>query len=146
MSTLSAILNTLTHIARDTTARLLPRNLGDEVLFFRLTTLAIGITTTIPALKPPEMLITLFGVTTSIISTVLVGPIIYGLFWRKASALGALVSMITSFAVAIAVSAYGGFRFPWTYYAFIPSIILSLTLLPLISIAIPSKNTAEHHC
>ncbi|MCC6017184.1 MAG: hypothetical protein LM582_09105 [Desulfurococcaceae archaeon] len=146
MSTLSAILNTLTHIARDTTARLLPRNPGNEMLFFRLTTLAIGITITIPALKPPEMLITLFGVTTSIISTVLVGPIIYGLFWRKASALGALVSMITSFAVAIAVNAYGGFRFPWTYYAFIPSIILSLTLLPLISIAIPSKNTTEHYC
>ncbi|MEL9940215.1 MAG: hypothetical protein QW348_02600 [Ignisphaera sp.] len=147
MSTISALINTLTHTLRDVVKKLGNNLIGNtkrDAMFFRITTATLAATATILALKPPEMLITLFGVTTAILSSTLVGPIIYGLYWRKATAEGAIASMVTSFAIAIAVSAYGHFSFPWTYYAFVPALAASLMVMPITNLV--SKPARKQNC
>lgn len=131
MSTLTAIMGTMTHILRDVVGLKKVFSSRNEFLFYRIVTVTIALTTTVMALQPPHMIIVLFGVTTSILSGVLIGPIVYGLFWRRTS--------------AIAVSAYGEFKFPWTYYAFGPTILLSLLTPPLVSLVTkpPSREVID---
>jgi Na+/pantothenate symporter len=131
MSTLTAVLSTAAQILiRD--LRIL-RRMGSEAAMFRLTIAMLALLSIALSIKPPPMLMILFGVTTSILSGVLTGPIIYTLFWRKASSEAITITIALSTAIAMGVAAYGGFQFPWTYYSFIPTLAFSLTLPPLIS-------------
>ncbi|MEM1721980.1 MAG: hypothetical protein QXG46_04680 [Ignisphaera sp.] len=145
MSTLTAIMGTMTHILRDVVGLKKVFSSRNEFLFYRIVTVIIALTATVMALQPPQMIIVLFGVTTSILSGVLIGPIVYGLFWRRTSAIAVTIAMIASFTSAIAVSAYGGFKFPWTYYAFGPTILLSLLIPPLVSLVTkpPSREVID---
>ena len=131
MSTLTAVLSTAAQILiRD--LRIL-RRMGSEATMFRLTIAILALLSIAFSIKPPPMLMILFGVTTSILSGVLTGPIIYALFWRKASSEAITITIALSTAIAMGVATYGRFQFPWTYYSFIPTLAFSLTLLPLTS-------------
>jgi SSS family solute:Na+ symporter len=131
MSTLTAVLSTAAQILiRD--LRIL-RRMGSEAAMFRLTIAILALLSIALSIKPPPMLMILFGVTTSILSGVLTGPIIYTLFWRKTSSEAITITIALSTAIAMGVAAYGRFQFPWTYYSFIPTLAFSLTLPPLIS-------------
>ena len=85
------------------------------------------------ATSPPPLLVTIFAVSTALLAGVLVGPVVYGLYWKCATASSCICTMIAGFIAVIAVCAYGNFKFPWTFYAWIPAIIISLVLPPIIS-------------
>ncbi|MEM0005295.1 MAG: hypothetical protein QXJ22_05775 [Ignisphaera sp.] len=134
MSTLAAIMGTMTHLLRDIVGSKTRFSRRGEFVFYRVATVAIASIATAVALQPPQMVMVLFGITTAILSGVLVGPIIYGLFWKRVTAPAVTIAMVASFISAIAVSAYGNFGFPWTYYAFAPTLALSLVLPPIVSL------------
>ncbi|MEM4788443.1 MAG: hypothetical protein QXV06_01430 [Ignisphaera sp.] len=133
MSTITALLGVMTQTIRDLIGARLKLAHRYEVLFYRFTTIVLALISMILALKPPEMIVFLFGVTTSILAGVLTGPVVYGLYSRKITASSVVISMVISFALAIGISAYGSFRAPWTYYSFIPTILVSFMLPPIIS-------------
>lgn len=134
MSTLAAIMGTMTHLLRDIVGSKARFSRRSEFLFYRVATVAIAFVATALSLQPPQMVIVLFGITTAVLSGVLVGPLVYGLFWRRVTAPAVTIAMVASFISAIAVSAYGNFGFPWTYYAFAPTIALSLMVPPMVSL------------
>lgn len=138
MSTITALLSVMTQCARDFVK--LKVGLGEdrEIAFYRIATLVLALVSMVIALRPPEMVIVLFGTVTSIVAGVLTGPVVYGLYLRKrVTATSVTISMVVSFALAIGISAYGGFRYPWTYYSFIPTIASSLALPPTLSMLTP---------
>lgn len=140
MSTISAILGVMTQNIRDFIKSFVSLDHGKEIALYRIATIAVAVSSIALATKPPEMIIVLFGVTTSILAGVLIGPIIYGLYSKRVSPIAIIVTMIVSFALAIGVSAYGQFKFPWTYYSFIPTILTSITLPPIITIFTEVKH------
>lgn len=133
MSTITALLSVMTQCVKGLIGvRKMPTH-RFEVIFYRVTTMVLALISMVLALKPPEMVIALFGTTTSILAGVLTGPVIYGLYSRKVTASAVGITMVISFVLAISISAYGGFKAPWTYYSFIPTIISSLALPPIAS-------------
>ncbi|MEM4523410.1 MAG: hypothetical protein QW738_09390, partial [Nitrososphaeria archaeon] len=72
----------------------------------------LAFTATVVALQPLRMIMVLFGVTTTILSGVLIGPIVYGLFWRRTTASAVTIAMIISFISDIAASTCRNFGFP----------------------------------
>lgn len=133
MSTITALLSVMAQCVRDIVKLKIRLDNRQEILLYRFTTMIIALLSTILALNPPEMIIILFDVVTSILAGVLVGPIVYGLYWKRITPTAVIVSMIISFSIAIAVSAYKNFSYPWTYYSFIPTIISSIAIPPIVS-------------
>lgn len=133
MSTITALLSVMTQCLRSLINDRRVSTHRYEIVFYRATTIVLALISMVLAINPPEMVIALFGVTTSILAGVLTGPVVYGLYSRKVTASSVIITMIVSFATAIGISAYGGFKAPWTYYSFVPTIAISLTLPPIIS-------------
>lgn len=133
MSTITALLSVMTQCIRGLVSDRGVLTHRHEVVFYRVTTMGLALISMVLALNPPEMVIALFGATTSILAGVLTGPVIYGLYSRRITASAVMISMIVSFSFAIGISAYGGFKAPWTYYSFIPTVTTSLALPPIIS-------------
>jgi Na+/pantothenate symporter len=139
MSILTAVLATAAQVlVRDLRVF---RRVGREAGAFRLATALLAMISIALSTNPPPMLIVLFGITTSLLSGVLTGPIIYTLFWRKATS--EAIAIAVSTAIALGVAAYGNFKFPWTYYSFIPTLAASLILPPAISIAKEKISTSS---
>jgi Na+/pantothenate symporter len=136
MSTIAPMISTLTQIiVKDLGIFKRGKNNSDgfEFKLYRIMLTLVTILCILFSLNPPPMLIVLFGVTTSILSGVLTGPMIYILFWRKTTATAITTSIIAGLGIAITVAAYGGFKFPWTYYSFAPTIIASFIIPPIVS-------------
>jgi Na+/pantothenate symporter len=148
VAVLSASMSTLTAVLA-TAAQVLVRDLGvfrrvgREAGAFRLVTALLAMLSIALSANPPPMLMVLFGITTSLLSGVLTGPIIYTLFWRKATSEAIAIAIAVSTAIALGVAAYGNFKFPWTYYSFIPTLAASLILPPAISIAKEKISTSN---
>jgi SSS family solute:Na+ symporter len=141
MSTLTAMLSTASQIlVRDLIGL---GRVGSEAVVFRLTVVVLAMLSIVLSINPPPMLMVLFGVTTSILSGVLTGPVIYTLFWRRVKPEAITVTIAVSTATAIGVAAYGDFKFPWTYYSFIPTLAISLTLPLIISMPTGRKSTSN---
>ena len=141
MSTLTAMLSTASQIlVRDLIGL---GRVGSEAAVFRLTVVVLAMLSIVLSINPPPMLMVLFGVTTSILSGVLTGPVIYTLFWRRVKPEAITVTIAVSTATAIGVAAYGDFKFPWTYYSFIPTLAISLTLPLIISMPTGRKSTSN---
>jgi len=135
MSTLTALLIVMSQcIVRDIVPKI--RTLPEKraVMLSRVVMVVVALICATLATSPPPMLVTIFAVTTALLAGVLVGPVVYGLYWRRVTAPSCACAMMAGFIAVIAVCAYGGFQFPWTYYAWIPAIILSLALPPIISV------------
>lgn len=82
------------------------------MLSYRVVAAVIAFTATVMALQPLQIIMVLFNITTAILSEVLIGPIVYGLFWRRTTESAVTIAMIISLISAVAASTYENFKFP----------------------------------
>ena len=110
MSTASGpLLASSTLIASDIYRRFLAPDLTDRqfLLATRLTTAAVGIAVVLSALLIQDVIKAL-DLAYTLLSGSIFAPVFAGLFWRRAKAVGTLISMLLSAAVAVLSMAYWG--------------------------------------
>lgn len=116
------------------------------VRFSRVITLSMGLLVLFTAWRPPEMIIWLNLLAFGALQTVFLWPLILGLYWEKANAIGALSSMICGASCYVMLISFnlrvGGF------HPIVPSLLLGLIAFCVANPfgtrnPLPSHNTAK---
>jgi SSS family solute:Na+ symporter len=103
-----------------------------QVMISRLASVVIGLLALLIALKPPGMVLVITGFAWAAIASTTLWPYVLGLYWRRATRAGAVVSMVGGCATALIWEAIGR---PLGIHGFIPGVTTSLLLFLLVSLA-----------
>ncbi len=111
-----------------------------QVMISRLASVVIGLLALLIALKPPGMVLVITGFAWAAIASTTLWPYVLGLYWRRATRGGAVVSMVGGCATALVWEAV---KRPFALHGFIPGIVVSLVLFVVVSLASspPSRRT-----
>jgi len=104
MSTLAAlVLISSSSLAKDFYAGYINKNVSDKklMLYMRLGSVFFILISVIIALLKPDSIVAILGISWGAIGAIFLGPFIWGLFWKKATAAGAWASSITGLAVCL---------------------------------------------
>ncbi len=110
------------------------------VLFTRIATVIIGIISLVIALKPPALVLVLTAFAWAVIASTCLWPLLFGIYWKRTTRIGASLSMIGGCLTALIWMALGK---PFNIHGFIPGIIMGFILIVLGSILTP-KLPKEH--
>ncbi|WP_455819054.1 sodium/pantothenate symporter [Pseudomonas cerasi] len=128
MSTINAqLLQSSATIVKDLYLRLRPDQLDNEPLLKRLSslvTLILGLLLLLAAWNPPDMIIWLNLLAFGGLEAVFLWPLVLGLYWEKANAVGALSSMIVGAACYTLLASLS--LQPWGFHPIVPALLLSL--------------------
>lgn len=152
MSTFASVLIIVSSgVVRDVVEKGLKIEMSDkrQVLWGRIVSLAAGLISLVIALKPPDLILVITGFAWAIIASTNLWPMLFGVYWRGASKMGVLLSMITGSFVALAWQILG--KAGWKLVAdsgihgFIPGILISLLIIVLVSLFTkkPSKELLD---
>jgi len=97
--------------------------------------IALGI-----ALRPPALVLVLTAFAFAVIASTCLWPILFGLYWKRATRAGVLASSIGGFVMALVWMAIGS---PFGLHGFIPGIGVSLVLLLAVS-GLTQRLPADH--
>jgi len=100
----------------------------------------IGFVSLAIALRPPALVLTLTAFAWAVIASTTLWPILFGIYWKRATKAGCLASMIGGFITALIWMAAGK---PFGIHGFIPGIIVGFVLMILVSQFTP-KFSADH--
>lgn len=103
-----------------------------QVMISRLASVVIGLLALLIALKPPGMVLVITGFAWAAIASTTLWPYVLGLYWRRGTRGGAVVSMVGGCATALIWEAVGR---PLGLHGFIPGITTSLLLFLSVSLA-----------
>lgn len=137
MSTVTVMISIAAQaVVKDVFASFIKQNISskDIMKWTRIVTLIIGLLTVITATNPPRLLADLWGTAASVVSSCLVGPLILSLYWRRTTSKGVIIGSTVSWLSIIIYCSMKGFRWPYIFEAWYPSIILSITLTIVISL------------
>ncbi|MCG7490705.1 sodium/pantothenate symporter [Vibrio sp. Of14-4] len=95
----------------------------------------------VAAINPPDMIIWLNLLAFGGLQAVFLWPLVLGLYWRKASAMGALCSMLIGLICYTSLSVMKPNLFG--VHAIVPTLTLGLIIFVLVSIIRPNKTTSE---
>lgn len=114
----------------------------NEVLFIRILCAAFIALSLVLALAPNSMITNLMGISWGALAGSFLGPFLFGLFWRRTTKVAVWTSMITG---VLLVSANLFFPFTTSSVAGASAMILSLVLVPLVSLITPApkKETVD---
>jgi len=84
------------------------------------------------ALRPPALVLVLTAFSFAVIASTCLWPILFGLYWKRATRAGVLASSIGGFIAAIVWMAIGS---PFGLHGFIAGIVVGLVLLLAVSLA-----------
>lgn len=143
MSTFSSVLIiTSSATIRDFYEEGLGRKLSERqaVRYGRISSSIVGLISLLIALKPPALVLVLTAFAWAVIASTTLWPLVLGIYWKGATRLGALFSMVGGFIAALIWMAIGS---PFGLHGFIPGIGVGLILLVLVSKFTP-KPPAEH--
>lgn len=133
MSTFSSVLIiTSSAIVRDLYQEGLGKGLSERqaIRYSRLSSLAVGLISLLIALRPPALVLVLTAFAWAAIASATLWPLLFGIYWKGATRLGALLSMIGGFLVVLIWMAIGS---PFGVHGFIPGLGVGLILLVLVS-------------
>ena len=134
MSSFAAVLIvTVSSIVKDLARDGFRRKLSEkrEVVLSRIVSVAVGVVALLVALKPPAMILVITGFAWAVIASTTLWPYVLGLYWRRATRLGAFTSMVGGCVVALAWEAL---RRPFGLHGFIPGLLASLLLYIIVSL------------
>jgi len=141
MSTFSAILITSSSaVVRDFVQKGLGKNLSDRsmVRWSRVISVAIGVISLLIALRPPALVLVLMAFSSATIAATCLWPLLFGLFWRRATRAGAVASMLAGLVTTLGWSIAGS---PFGLHGFIPGLGVGLIAMWVVSLA--TKPPAE---
>lgn len=134
MSTFSSVLIILSGSAvedflrRGTGIRISERK---SLFYGKLTAAAVGIISLIIAFKPPALVLTLTAFSWAVIASTTLWPILFGIYWRRATRAGCIASMIGGFFASLIWMTAGK---PFGIHGFIPGIIVGIILIIVVSL------------
>ncbi len=143
MSTFSSVLIiTSSAIVRDFYQKGLKKELteGQAFRYSRIASAIIGLISLLIALRPPALVLVLTAFAWAVIAATTLWPMLFGIYWKGATRLGVLASMVGGFLTSLIWMALGS---PFGLHGFIPGIAVGLLLLLLGSMFTP-KLSEEH--
>jgi len=112
-----------------------------KILFYgKIASAIIGIISLVIAFRPPGLVLTLTAFAWAVIASTTLWPILFGIYWKKATKLGCVTSMIGGFTTAIIWMIIGT---PFGIHGFIPGIIVGFILMVVVSLVTP-RFSNEH--
>jgi SSS family solute:Na+ symporter len=134
MSTFAGILIIVSSsLVRDIYKNGLKRELSSdrEVFANRVVSVVVGLVSLAIALKPPALILVLTGFAWAVIASTNLWPLLFGIYWKRASRLAAFVSMVAGAATALL---WTWAKQPWGIHGFIAGSVVSLVLIVLMSL------------
>jgi Na+/pantothenate symporter len=119
MSTFAGVLIiTSTSLVRDIYRGALARSLtpSKELSFARTASAVVGCISIAIALKPPGLVLTLTAFAWAVIASANLWPLLFGIYWKRTSPAGTLISMVAGVVTAIAWAVLGN---PFGLHGFI---------------------------
>lgn len=113
---------------------------GKSLLYSKIASIIIGIVSLIIAFNPPALVLTLTAFAWAVIASTTLWPILFGIYWKKATKMGCIISMVGGFITALGWMIIGK---PFGIHGFIPGIIVGLILMILVSLFTPGFSK-EH--
>ncbi len=152
MSTFASVLIIVSSgVVRDVVEKGLKVDMSDkkQVLWGRIVSLIAGLISLVIAIKPPDLILVITGFAWAIIASTNLWPMLFGIYWRGASKMGVLLSMIIGSSVALAWQVLGklGLKFVAAsgIHGFIPGIVVALLVIVFVSLFTkkPSQETLK---
>ena len=143
MSTIAAILIIISGaVVRDIVEKGLGRNLSDrqQVRLSRIVSAAVGTISLAIALRPPGLVLVITAFSWSVIASTCLWPMLFGLYWKRATRWGVLASMISGFATSLLWMAFGS---PFGLHGFIPGI--SIGLVAIVVVSLLTRRPSDDH-
>ncbi len=143
MSTFSSVLIILSSsMVQDLIKKGIKRDIVKEKSLFwgKIGSIIIGFISLVIALRPPALVLTLTAFAWAVIASTTLWPILFGIYWKGATKLGCIASMVGGCVTALFWMLAGK---PFGVHGFIPGIIVGFLLMVLVSRATP-KFPAEH--
>ncbi|HER43481.1 MAG TPA: hypothetical protein ENO08_03380 [Candidatus Eisenbacteria bacterium] len=134
MSTFAGILIIVSSsLVRDIYKSGLGRELSNERELFanRVVSVAVGLISLAIALRPPALILVLTGFSWAVIASTNLWPLLFGIYWKRASRLAAFVSMAGG---ALTALLWTWAKNPWGVHGFIAGSIVGLVLIVLLSL------------
>lgn len=128
----SVLLVASSAFSRNIVQKIFKPDMSDEKVLKigRITAFSLGIIGMLFALKPPQLLLSLTVFVWAVFCAAFMAPLLYGIFWRGATKMGAIVSMVAGSALAIIWELVGQ---PWGIHPVFVSVIFAFIVLPLVS-------------
>ncbi|MGD9675757.1 MAG: sodium/proline symporter [Candidatus Bipolaricaulia bacterium] len=143
MSTFAAVLIiTSTAVVRDFVGGGLGRKLtsGAELRWSRVVSVVVGLLSLGIALKPPDLVLVLTAFSWAVIASTCLWPMLFGLYWKRATRWGALASMVCGLVTALVWMALGS---PYGLHGFIPG--LGVGLVAMVVVSLLTERLPEEH-
>jgi len=143
MSTFASVLIILSSsMIQDIVKKGLKKNLNkNKILFYsKIASIIIGIVSLIIAFNPPALVLTLTAFAWAVIASTTLWPILFGIYWKRATKMGCIISMVGGFITALVWMVIGN---PFGIHGFIPGIIVGFILMVLVSLFTPGFSK-EH--
>jgi len=140
MSTFAAILIIVSSaVVRDVVQKGLRVKMSERklVMWGRIVSLAAGVVSLLIALRPPDLILVITAFAWAVIASTNLWPTLFGVYWKRASKVGVLASMISGACVALLWQALA--KIGWKpisdsgIHGFIPAILVGLLTLIVVS-------------
>ena len=134
MSTFASVLIiTSGAVVRDVVQKGLGRELDERrvVRYSRLVSALVGVISLAIALRPPALVLVLMAFSWTAIASTCLWPMLFGLYWKRATRWGVLASMGGGLTSALLWMGIGS---PYGLHGFIPGILVSLVAMVIVSL------------
>ncbi len=143
MSTFASILIiTSSAVVQDIVVKGLGRRLADRkiVRLSRIVSAIVGVVSLGIAIRPPALILVLTAFSFAVIAATSLWPLLFGLYWRRATRIGVLASSVGGFTTALLWMAIGS---PFGLHGFIPGLGVGLLLLVFVSLVTERPSDAH---
>lgn len=143
MSSFAAIQITASSaVVRDFMIKGMGRSLSEKqtVRYSRLAAALIGVISLAIALRPPALVLVLMAFSSATIASTCLWPILFGLYWKKATRWGVLASMGCGL---VSTLVWMGIGSPFGVHGFIPG--LSVSLVAIVVVSLLTKRLPDEH-
>ena len=134
MSSFSAILLTASSaIVRDVVQKGFGRDLNERqaIRSSRIVSIVVGLVSLGIALRPPALVLVLMAFASATIASTCLWPLLFGLYWKRTTRLGVLVSMISGLVTSLVWMSLGS---PFGLHGFIPGLLVGLVTIVCVSL------------
>ena len=100
----------------------------------RFASVVVGLVSVAIAIRPPALVLVLMGFSWAVIASTCLWPIVFGIYWKRATRWGVLASMGGGLAASLVWMAIGS---PFGLHGFVAGIVVSLVSLVVVSLLTP---------
>ncbi len=143
MSTFASVLIiTSGAVVRDVVQKGLGRELSERqtVRYSRWVSALVGVVSLAIALRPPALVLVLTAFSWAAIASTCLWPMLFGLYWKRATRWGVLASMGCGLAAALIWIGIGS---PFGLHGFIPGIVISL--VAMVAVSLVTERLPDEH-